>query len=151
MQLKFKPVTPETRSDALSLHVGAGQESYVEDVAACLEEADGCSSWRPVCIYDGDVPIGFAMYGYFSEYAPSGRVWFDRLLIGAPYQGKGYGKAALAHFIEQLRAEYGRRDIYLSVVSENTQAARLYEAFGFRFTGEKDVHGEDVMVLNCSF
>ena len=69
----------------------------------------------------------------------------DRLLIDAARQGRGYGRAAVASLLARLAEEYGPRDIYLSVVDGNTAAARLYEAFGFVFTEERDVHGEHVM------
>ena len=85
--------------------------------------------------------FGFAMMGR----VPAGRVWLDRLLIDAARQGRGYGRAAVASLLARLAEEYGPRDIYLSVVDGNTAAARLYEAFGFVFTEERDVHGEHVM------
>ena len=56
------------------------------------------------------------------------------------------GRAAVASLLARLAEEYGPRDIYLSVVDGNTAAARLYEAFGFVFTEERDVHGEHVML-----
>ena len=46
-------------------------------------------------IYDGNVLIGFAMYGLFWEYLPFGRLWLNRFLIDRRYQSMGYGKAAL--------------------------------------------------------
>lgn len=70
----------------------------------------------------------------------------DRLLIDARYQGRGYGRKALAGLLERLSWEYPERKIYLSVIAGNDVAIRLYGQFGFRFNGEKDVHGEDVMV-----
>ena len=36
------------------------------------------------------------MYGFFWEYLPFGRLWLDRLLIDRRFQGRGYGRAALA-------------------------------------------------------
>ena len=117
----------------------------METVSACLDEAAQRADWRPVAIYDGTAVVGFAMYGYFWEYPPAGRVWLDRLLIDAARQGRGYGRAAVASLLARLAEEYGPRDIYLSVVDGNTAAARLYEAFGFVFTEERDVHGEHVM------
>ena len=145
MQLRLEPVTQENRLAVLSLRAGTGQEGFVETVSACLDEAAQRADWRPMAIYDGTAVVGFAMYGYFWEYPPAGRVWLDRLLIDAARQGRGYGRAAVASLLARLAEEYGPRDIYLSVVDGNTAAARLYEAFGFVFTEERDVHGEHVM------
>ena len=49
--------------------------------------------------------------------------------------------------LERLEREYHKKRIYLSVVEANRPAAALYESFGFRFTGERDTHGERVMCL----
>ena len=87
------------------------------------------------------------MYGFFWEYLPFGRLWLDRLLIDRRFQGRGYGQAALAALLERLEREYHKKRIYLSVVEANRPAAALYESFGFRFTGERDTHGERVMCL----
>lgn len=146
MQLHFEPVTAANRNAVEKLHVAAGQETFVETCAECLAEADTRKCWRPVGIYHGPLLIGFAMYGFFWEYLPWGRVWLDRLLIDAAFQHKGYGRAAMQGLLDRLREEYGRRKIYLSVYDNNPSAIRLYEEFGFHFNGEKDIHGEKVMV-----
>lgn len=86
-------------------------------------------------------------YDLFPEKTlPRGRLWLDRFLIDCRYQGNGYGKAALELMIKYLSRKYHEKDIYLSVVKENAVAIRLYQSHGFKFTGEKDIHGEDVMV-----
>ena len=89
MQLRLEPVTQENRLAVLSLRAGTGQEGFVETVSACLDEAAQRADWRPMAIYDGTAVVGFAMYGYFWEYPPAGRVWLDRLLIDAARQGAG--------------------------------------------------------------
>lgn len=87
MQLRLEPVTQENRLAVLGLRAGTGQEGFVEAVSACLDEAAQRADWRPMAIYDGTAVVGFAMYGYFWEYPPAGRVWLDRLLIDAARQG----------------------------------------------------------------
>ena len=90
------------------------------------------------------------MYGKFPlESFPFGRVWLDRLLIAGEHQGRGYGKAALAGLIQRLREEYRCKKIYLSIVEGHWAAAELYQKFGFRFTGKRDPHGEQIMVYLC--
>lgn len=131
MNLSLQPITAANRKEALTLKTAPGQETYVESVEQCLKEADASSCWRPVAIYDDGLLIGFAMYGFFPQYLPFGRVWMDRLLI------------------DRLQTEYLCRRIYLSIIPGNTAAASLYTHYGFRFNGEKDIHGEQVMVLQC--
>lgn len=148
MKLHYEAVTEELRQEVLALGAAEGQEGYIEPVSECLEEACGDHRWKPVAICDRDTVVGFAMYGYFlPEYPPQGRLWFDRLLIDARYQGKGYGKAAMADLLQRLCREYPDREkIYLSVIRENETAISLYEQFGFSFNGERDTKGEYVMV-----
>lgn len=145
-ELRILPVGPENRAACLGLRTAPGQEGFVESVEDCLREAQGYAAWRPVALLRGEEVVGFAMYGFFPMYKPAGRVWLDRLLIGAAHQGRGYGRAALDLLLARLRAEYGNRDVYLSVVAGNEAAARLYASFGFVRTGEKDVGGEEVYV-----
>lgn len=147
MELHIEPVTARNREAALRLTGTPEQDGFVESVAACLAEAGQRRCWRPVVLYDGGSLIGFAMYGFFPEYFPFGRLWLDRLLIDKHFQGRGYGRAAMQALLVRLSQEYPRRRrVFLSVYEENTIARRLYEKLGFRVTGEKDLHGETVMV-----
>lgn len=146
MNIHFEPVTDENRDDVIKLRTAEWQISFVEDVEECLQEADRYHAWRPVGIFDGSTLIGFAMYGFFWQYLPFGRVWLDRLLVDKEYQGRGYGKEAVAKLLDRLCREYGRSKIYLSVYKENTAAIALYEQFGFRFNGKLDTKGEQIMV-----
>lgn len=102
MKIRLEPVTVASRAAVERLETAPGQEGFVESVAECLAEADRRRCWRPVGVYDGDALIGFAMYGFFWEYLPFGRLWLDRLLIDRRFQGRGYGRAALAALLERL-------------------------------------------------
>lgn len=142
------PVSPCSRDQVLALELLPEQRGYIEPVAQCLEEAEHIRNWHPVGLYDGGTLIGFAMYGWFFwEYFPKGRLWLDRFLIDRRCQGQGYGRAALRHMLDRLALEYPQKGVYLSVIPGNDAAVRLYRGAGFLFTGEKDVHGEDVMYL----
>lgn len=150
MSIRLEPVTAHNRRQVLELQVTKDQTTYIEQVEECLEEAAACRSWRPVGIYAEDTLVGFAMYGFFPEYRPFGRVWMDRLLIDARYQGRGYGRAAMEQLLIRLEATYHRRRIYLSVFPENEAALQLYQSLGFRATGETDIHGEIVFMRQAS-
>lgn len=109
-----------------------------------MEEADALKAWHPVCIYDGEILIGFAMYGQISEPAYT-RLWFDRFLIDKHHQGKGYARPAIQLILKEMWTCYPNMDIYLSVYEENQKAIALYQSFGFMFTGELDTKGEKIM------
>lgn len=140
------PVTSDNQAALTALRVAPGQEGFIETVEECLSEARSRSVWRPVGIYADGIPVGFAMYGYW----PKGRrAWLDRLLIDGHYQRRGYGRAAVTLLLDRIRREYPDcRHILLSVYADNPQAARLYQQFGFEWNGEKDINGEDVMILH---
>ena len=109
MKIRLEPVTVASRAAVERLETAPGQEGFVESVAECLAEADRRRCWRPVGVYDGDALIGFAMYGFFWEYLPFGRLWLDRLLIDRRFQGRGYGRAALAALLERLERDLPQR------------------------------------------
>lgn len=52
------------------------------------------------------------------------------LSIAKTWQGKGYGRALLQHFIEVAR-RHGAQMLFLEVRPSNTQAIALYESTGF--------------------
>jgi len=147
MELSIMPITEKNRTVAEKLEIFSAQKGYIESVKECLREADMCGRWRTVGIYEGETMIGFAMYGLFRCYLPFGRLWLDRLLIDRRFQGKGYGKAAVNALLLRLKIEYPhRKKVFLSVYDGNDAALNLYRKFGFEMNGEKDIHGENVMI-----
>ena len=55
----------------------------------------------------------------------------------------------MALLLDRIRREYPDcQNILLSVYADNPLAARLYRQFGFEWNGEKDINGEDVMILH---
>lgn len=143
-KLRFEPVNQKNRAEIERLEVFPEQNGFIETVSECLKESDELNLWRPVGLYDDDLLIGFAMYGYFPEPSP-GQLWLDRFLIDKKHQGKGYGKQAVLALLERLHAEYSSDKVYLSVYEGNLNAIRLYREIGFSFNGEYDTKGELIM------
>lgn len=141
--MKLCPITAQNKDALLKLEVEDAQKSFIESVAECLDEADGDARWHPLGLYERQTPVGFAMYGDFGG-AGEG-VWLDRLLIDRRFQGRGYGRRAVALLLDTLRQTYGEVPVYLSVYEDNARAIRLYKSFGFRMNGEIDSKGEKVM------
>ena len=81
------------------------------------------------------------MTGY---YEPQNRHNIWRFMIDERYQSQGYGKAALLLAINNLKEKHGAREIFLSVVPENTAAKNLYHSVGFQLTGE--MSGSEVVM-----
>ena len=133
--------------DVIKLSVGDMQKDFIESNAQSIAESKYYDGWKPVCVYNDDMLIGFAMYGKCSEDVEHNRVWLDRFMIDRNFQGKGYGKQSLGVLIRHIKKLYNVSEIYLSIFEENSLALKMYKNLGFEFNGELDYGGEKVMVL----
>ena len=136
--------------ELLRLEVDEAQKGFVasntESIVEAYTTVAAGGTALPFGIYDDKTPIGFLMIGYGEipgEDAPSiaaGNYSLWRLMIDRRYQGKGYGREAVRLALEYIQrfpagpAQY----CVLSYEPENASAAKLYQSFGFRETGEMD-------------
>ena len=99
-----------------------------------------------MAIYEGDEMVGFVMYNI--EQTKGEGAFISRVMIDHAHQGKGYGKAAFALLLEQIKAEAGPKckRIGISYEPSNDIARKLYASFGFVETGEIE-HGEVIARL----
>ncbi len=113
--------------------------------------ADDGTIWsnQPLAIYEGDEMVGFVMYNI--EQTKGEGAFISRVMIDHNHQGKGYGKAAFALLLEQIKTEAGPQCNHIGISYEpaNDVARKLYASFGFAETGEIE-HGEVVARLNLS-
>lgn len=139
--LTLRPVTQENWQEALRLAVHPDQQRFVSDyapiVAIALTKAYlrlGGATWLPYAIYAGATMVGFVALAYESDIADE--YWIFHFFVDQRYQGQGFGKAALRHIIELVKAEHPQcHTMKLVVHPENHQAQRLYTAAGFHVTG----------------
>lgn len=154
--LKLEKVNGKNVWELLRLRVGEGQENFVATNTESIVEAYLALANHgyafPFGLYDGDTAVGFLMIGYDVddgwEDAPAiarGNYSLWRLMIDRDYQGKGYGRQALALALDFIRSlPCGPAElVYLSYEPENEAAKKLYASFGFRETGEWD--GEEII------
>ncbi len=108
-------------------------EEFVASNAFSIAQAKVQKGWTVKAIYDDDLMIGFAMYGYCYEYD-----FYEicRFMIDHKYQGKGYGRRALVKIIEEMKENEECKDIYISFDPKNNIARSLYESLGFKDTGK---------------
>ena len=145
MEIEIREVNEENLEEVLGLDVAESQQSFIESTRECLEDALNYKNYVPVGLYREKVLVGFAMYGSFGE-GENTRVWLDRFLIDQRFQNQGLGHLMLEKLIEHLEAVYACENLFLSLYKDNKKALHLYEKFGFKFTGERDVNGEEIMV-----
>ena len=139
----------------MDLRVTKEQENFVASNAVSLAQAyDTIADGKFVqCfgIYDGEIPVGFAMIGHNSEeyeemaevYRHSYCLW--RFMIDQRYQKRGYGRDALILLLEYVLSFPDGEEALWSTSWEpdNEVAAKLYRGFGFVENGEKD--GDEIV------
>jgi len=132
------------------------QDAFVSPNTFSLAQAHYEPWWVPLGVYDGDVMVGFVMYGRWPDHPvhPShgdptpGHDHILRVLIDKSRQGRGYGRAAMVALIERIKAHEACRVIELTYNPQNTVAERLYRSLGFVHTGRM-IAGEREMWLDA--
>ncbi len=110
-------------------------QQWVTSNAFSMLQAIYDPAWDCRLITVGDNAVGFVFYGHWVE---KDRYLLCRFMIDERYQRRGYGKAALPLIVSQMQAQYGCKDIYLTVEDANLRAIKLYTEFGFERTEELD-------------
>ena len=140
-EIALRDVTQDNWREALRLTVQPDQQRFIAEytpiVALALAKAYvrlGGVSWAPYAIYMGAMMVGFVELAY--ESGSPDQYWVFHFFIDQRYQGRGYGKAALRHFIERVKHDHPSSQVLQLVVHpENHRAQQLYMSAGFRPTG----------------
>ncbi|GHP00106.1 N-acetyltransferase [Reticulibacter mediterranei] len=133
--VSLREITRETVESILELEVTPRQEAFVATNAQSLAEALFSPEAWYRAIYADETPVGFAMLSVKPE-VPCYYLW--RFMIGAEYQGKGYGKRALELVIAHVRTLPGARELLLSYAPGKGNPRKFYQKLGFEETGEVD-------------
>lgn len=148
----LREISRENWREALELSVHPEQQRFVADyvpvalvgLAKAYVRPLGLV-WLPFAIYAGHEMVGFLELAL--DPGSTDQYWLYHFFIDARYQQKGYGKKALAAFIEYVARNYPEcRSISLMVQPDNIPALRLYAAAGFMRTQE-EVGGEPIFRL----
>lgn len=142
--VRLIPVGAADRAAVLALTLGDDQHELVASNAESLEEADDDPLARPRAIVDGERVVGFLMYE-----APEDETWANvyRFMIDHRAQGRGYGRAALARLLDEIRALPWVEEVEICYMPENDGARRLYASAGFVEIGT-DEDGEIIARLD---
>lgn len=104
MNLRICEITKENWHEIANLKVTEEQHKFIEStVAHCLVQAETEYKEEAVSVglYEGDMPIGYAMYGWFDEEEKA--VYLNQFVIDSTCQGKGYAKPLLRLLIERFK------------------------------------------------
>ena len=143
-QILLQEITQETWEHCVSLKVRSDQQHFIASNVYSLAQSKYVPGLIPLAVYDGETMVGFVMYNQ-QPFEP-GKYFIYRVMIGADFQGKGYGRATMRALIERMKALPNCQEIVLSYEPENTVAEQLYESLGFRKTSEI-IEGEVVSSL----
>ena len=150
IELREISILDKNLKECIDLEVTPEQNRFVANNATSLADAyiwNKRGEWvSPNIIYADSVAVGFVMYQYLSceideDYRDiyGGNVYcLWRIMIDKNYQGKGYGKQAIALVIDAVKKmPKGKADyLCLAYKPENVSAKKLYESLGFVETGE---------------
>ena len=155
--LKEISILSDNMQACIELEVAQNQRKFVSHNAKSLAEAyiknkhEGGA--KPYAIYNEEnTMVGFVMYEYVDEKIDDdfgeSAYYFWRLMIDEKYQGKGYGKAAIAKILEEVRTKpLGEaKHMYISYDPDNDKVRKLYATYGFVETGTQ-IGGEDLAKL----
>ncbi len=78
-------------------------------------------------------PIGLIQYA--EEDDPDYRFAMMDVFVGVPWQGRGYGREALARLSRYLFEERGHHHLMIDPALANERAIRTYESVGFKPVG----------------
>lgn len=136
----LREITRETVRTICRLEVAESQRRFVASAAVSIAEAHFSPEAWFRAIYAGDEPVGFVMLSVDRE-RPEFALW--RFLVDSRHQRRGYGRAAIARVVEQVRA-WGAKELLLSYVPGDGSPEAFYRGLGFEPTGQVD-DGEIVM------
>lgn len=150
--VELRKITPDNEDAVVwEMTLEDNQQDFVatnaESLAQAYVQLTNGGFVQPWAIYADGVPVGFIMYNYVidddEDAWPNNNYYIWRLLIDKEHQGKGYGKAAVALVVAEVRAKLPAEPadyIYMSYVPGNTATIKTFAANGFELT---DIHYAD--------
>lgn len=156
--IHLAPITWDNFEAVIALSVHDHQKGFVASNVFSLAQSYVALLNDPLppmsfAIQNDDEVVGFVMMYHDdaeeNEYADEACYGICRFMIGKQYQGKGYGKQALALALDYIKTfpQGEDRVVYISYVPENTVVRKLYAEFGFVETGQINDDGEVVARL----
>ncbi|MEL7256844.1 MAG: GNAT family N-acetyltransferase [Pseudomonadota bacterium] len=154
-RLVLAPLPREDIAKVGHLTLPEAQTDFVGTISEMTNEPDLLQDFHYA--RDGENVVGFFKIDRdFSRTVtrlPEGTHGFRGLLIGAQFQGKGFGHALLAELPVYVARHYPISDLWLAVDAENSHAIELYKRHGWVVDGPQRkgrIAMEDVMRLPIS-
>lgn len=132
------PLPADQHDCVRHLRVRPGQLDFVAEIEQMLGEPTPGVEFH--AILDGDGAVGFFKIdppGVSTfDFVPDDAISMRGLLVGAQYQGRGFGRAAMAALPAYLAARYDAPRAVLAVDAANPVALRTYLSGGWSDSGD---------------
>lgn len=144
--IELRDVTAGNWQAVVSLELSPEQQDLVASNAESLDEARSDPDARPRVVYAGQRIVGFLMYDAGQPDDDPREALIYRFMIDRGSQGEGYGRAALAKALDEIRAIPKVSKVFISYMPDNPVAKPFYASFGFVEVGT-DEDGEMIAEL----
>ena len=146
-KVRLKELTARNWRAVACLELAPDQQDLVASNLYSIAEAKFDPGARPRAVYAGKELVGFLMYDMWETKKKIREALIYRFMIDRRHQGKGYGRAALARALAEIKADRAVRKVSIGYMPENPVAKPFYASFGFVEVG-KDEDGEIIAELN---
>jgi diamine N-acetyltransferase len=138
MAIELVEITKDTVRAVCQLDAGDGGRQVAPNAVSLAQAYFHDEAWFRAIHADGEL-VGFLMLWDPSlvEVSDDPRFILWRFMVDARFQRRGHGRAALERVFEHLRAR-GAGALHLTHVKDVDEAARLYRAVGFEYTGVEE-------------
>jgi diamine N-acetyltransferase len=129
VRVDLQPITVENWKTCIALSVSESQRGFVSSNLYSIAESQFYPDAQPFAVYNEfRQMVGFVMYG---RDVFSGKWKVFRMMIDAPHQGKGYGRAAMEKIIAVISQQPDGDEILICYQNPNQAARCLYTGLGF--------------------
>lgn len=147
MSINLRAVTKENWVDMIELEITKKQQDYVALNAESIAASKFYDDYVNRGIYLGDKPVGFIQYFPNHYEGKPNEIYIDQLMIDVQEQGKGYGKAAIALVIDEIKQLKKYSRISICYVEGHDVMKGFFEDFGFHVV-DQDEYDETIMELD---
>jgi diamine N-acetyltransferase len=137
-KVRLENVTVRNWRAVVRLKLAPEQKDLVASNLYSIAQAQFDPNARPRAVYAGTELVGFLMYNVWETDERTRKASIYRFMIDREHQGKGYGRAALARALDEIRATPGVKKVSIGYMPENAIAKSFYASFGFVETGTDD-------------
>lgn len=134
-EVSLQPITEDTVRGICQLSdtLTEPRKGFVAPNAISLAQAHFNKYAWFRAIHAGKAPVGFLMIVDDPD-TPDYFLW--RFMIGAPYQGRGYGSQAIRQLVEYVKARPGATEFLVSCGEGAGSPKEFYLKQGFELTGQ---------------